>query len=44
MRAWLRTPLAWWALLALGLLPLAWLIWRTFTDQLGANPAEALTP
>ena len=42
MRAWLRTRPAWWALLALGLLPLAWLVWRTFTDQLGANPAETL--
>ena len=42
MRAWLRTRTAWWALLALGLLPLAWLVWRTFTDQLGANPAETL--
>ena len=29
-------------MLALGLLPLAWLVWRTFTDQLGANPAETL--
>lgn len=42
MRAWLRTRTAWWALLALGLTPLAWLLWRTFADQLGANPAEAL--
>ena len=42
MRAWLRTRTAWWALLALGLLPLAWLVWRTLTDQLGANPAETL--
>ena len=42
MRGWLRTRTAWWALLALGLLPLAWLVWRTFTDQLGANPAETL--
>ena len=42
MRPWLRTSSAWWALLALGLLPLLWLFWRTFTDQLGANPAEAL--
>jgi len=42
MRLWLRTRPAWWALLALGLLPLAWLVWRTFTDQLGANPAETL--
>jgi sulfoxide reductase heme-binding subunit YedZ len=42
MRAWLRTRTAWWALLATGLLPLAWLIWRTATDQLGPNPAETL--
>ncbi len=42
MRGWLRTRPAWWALLALGLIPLAWLVWRTFTDQLGANPAETL--
>ena len=42
MRGWLRTRPAWWALLALGLLPLAWLVWRTWTDQLGANPAETL--
>ena len=42
MRGWLRTRPAWWALLALGLLPLAWLVWRTLADQLGANPAETL--
>ena len=42
MRGWLRTRTAWWALLTLGLLPLAWLVWRTFTEQLGANPAETL--
>ena len=42
MRRWLRTSTAWWALLALGLLPLAWLVWRTLMDQLGANPAETL--
>lgn len=42
MRGWLRTRTAWWALLALGLLPLAWLVWCTLTDQLGANPAETL--
>ena len=42
MRGWLRTRPAWWSLLALGLLPLAWLVWRTFADQLGANPAETL--
>ena len=42
MRAWLRTRTAWWALLAIGLLPLVWLLGRTLTDQLGANPAETL--
>ena len=42
MRGWLRKRTAWWSLLALGLLPLAWLVWRTLTDQLGANPAETL--
>ena len=42
MRGWLRTRTAWWAILALGLLPLAWLVWRTLNDQLGANPAETL--
>ena len=26
----------------LALLPLAWLVWAAFSDQLGANPAEAL--
>ena len=29
-------------LFALCLLPFAWLAWRTFNNQLGANPAEAL--
>ena len=42
MRSGLRTRTAWWTLLALGQLPLAWLLWRALTDQLGANPAEAL--
>ncbi len=42
MRAWLRHPAAWWALLALGLTPLAWLVLQTLQDQLGANPAETL--
>ena len=42
MRPWLRGRGAWWALLALGLLPLAWLVMAAFGDQLGANPAEAL--
>lgn len=26
----------------LGLLPLCWLVWQTFSEQLGPNPAEAL--
>lgn len=42
MRVWLRTRTAWWALLALGALPLAWLVWGAASDGLGANPAEAL--
>jgi sulfoxide reductase heme-binding subunit YedZ len=42
MRQALRHPAAWWALLALGLLPLAWLGAQIWQDQLGANPAEAL--
>ena len=42
MRSWLRTRTAWWVLLAIGLLPLAWLLWCTLADQLGANPAETL--
>ena len=42
MRGWLRRPIAWWALLVLGCGPLAFLVWRTLADQLGANPAETL--
>ena len=42
MRAALRHPAAWWVLLLVGLMPLAWLVWQTLQDQLGANPAEAL--
>lgn len=42
MKAWLRTRIAWWAWLALGLVPLMWLVWRTLADQLGVNPAETL--
>jgi len=42
MRGWLRTRTAWWSLMAWGLLPLAWLVWRTLGEQLGANPAETL--
>jgi sulfoxide reductase heme-binding subunit YedZ len=42
MRAALRHFAAWWVLLLIGLMPLAWLVWQTLHDQLGANPAEAL--
>lgn len=42
MSTWLRTRTAWLVLLAIGLLPLVSLVWRTLTDQLGANPAETL--
>jgi sulfoxide reductase heme-binding subunit YedZ len=42
MRAALRHFAAWWVLLLIGLVPLAWLVWQTLHDQLGANPAEAL--
>lgn len=35
-------PLAKPSLLVIGLLPMAWLVWAAFSDQLGANPAEAL--
>jgi sulfoxide reductase heme-binding subunit YedZ len=42
MRAALRQPAAWWAVLLVGLMPLAWLVLQTVQDQLGANPAEAL--
>ncbi len=42
MRAALRHWAAWWLLLVVGLLPLAWLIMQTLQDQLGANPAETL--
>ena len=43
MRAWLRHPAAWWCVLLAGLLPLSALIGATLHDQLGANPAQALT-
>jgi sulfoxide reductase heme-binding subunit YedZ len=43
MRQWLRHPAAWWLVLLVGLLPLAWLVGLTFLDQLGANPTEFLT-
>lgn len=42
MRTVLRHPAAWWLLLGVSLLPLAWLVAQTLQDQLGANPAEAL--
>lgn len=42
LRQALRRPAAGWLLLGLGLLPLAWLCWLTWQDQLGANPAEYL--
>lgn len=42
MRAGLQHPAAKPTLLALGLLPLAWLVLALFTGGLGANPAEAL--
>ena len=42
MRAALRHPAAWWALLVLGCMPWAWLLAQTLLDQLGPNPAEAL--
>lgn len=42
MRALLRHPGSWWALLWAGLLPLAWLVMQTLQDRLGANPAETL--
>ncbi len=42
MRAALRHPAAWWALLLVGCLPLVGLLTQTLQDQLGPNPAEAL--
>lgn len=42
MRAALHHWAAWWLLLVVGLLPLAWLIMQTLQGQLGANPAETL--
>ena len=43
MKAWLRHPAAWWCVLLAGLLPLSALIGATVHEQLGANPAQALT-
>lgn len=40
--SWLLRPRAKALLLLLCLLPLAWLLWAAATQQLGANPAEAL--
>ena len=42
MRRLLLHPAAKPVVFGLCLLPLAWLVWATATDQLGANPAEAL--
>ncbi len=42
MRAALRHPAAWWGVLLVGMLPMAWLVLQAVQDQLGANPAEAL--
>lgn len=42
MHTWLRHPAAWWMLLTVCGLPLAWLILQIWLDQLGANPAETL--
>ena len=42
MRAALRHPAAWWVVLLVGMLPMAWLVLQAVQDQLGANPAEAL--
>ena len=41
-RKFLLTRSAWWAVLCWGLLPLVHLIWLTWNDGLGANPAEIL--
>ena len=41
-RAFLLNRLAKPLVFGLSLLPLCWLVWATATDQLGANPAEAL--
>lgn len=39
---WLLKPWIWPTSFVLCLLPLAWLAWCALSDQLGANPAEAL--
>lgn len=36
---WVGKPLVF----AVALLPFVWLLWRAFSDQLGANPIEAIT-
>lgn len=41
-RAWAGSAWAKPAVLLLGLMPLAWLVWAAASDNLGANPAEAL--
>ena len=40
--AWLAHPAVKPAAFVLCLLPMSWLTWAAFSDQLGANPAEAL--
>jgi methionine sulfoxide reductase heme-binding subunit len=42
MRSWLLHPAAKPFIFAVCLLPFAWLVYAAFSDQLGANPAEAL--
>lgn len=43
MQRWLLHRLAKPLLFGLSLLPFCWLLWAALTDQLGANPAEALS-
>lgn len=42
LNRWLLHPAAKPLLFALALVPMCWLVWAAFADQLGANPAEAL--
>ncbi len=42
MKSWLLHPSAKPFIFAICLLPFAWLVYAAFSDQLGANPAEAL--